>query len=57
VYEAAYSEVRIDAPDGTRVEHLRGRVTWLGIKGRVRSTAREVFDLAFAGSSGFRLTK
>lgn len=55
VYQAVYSEIRIVAPDGTRVERVRDRVTWDGDKGRVRSTAREVFDLASAGSSGFRL--
>lgn len=56
VYNATYSEVHVVAPDDARVEPLRDRVAWDSTKGRVRSTAREVFDLAHAGSSGFRLS-
>jgi hypothetical protein len=57
VYEAAYSKVRVIGPDGTKVERPNKRVTWDGDKGRVNSTAQEVFDMARAGTSGFRLAE
>ena len=56
-YEAAYSKVRIVGPVGAKVERQKNRVTWDGDEGRVSSTAQEVFDLAQAGSSGFRLAE
>jgi hypothetical protein len=55
VYEAVYSKVRVVGPDGTKVERPHKRVTWDGAEGRVNSTAQEVFDMARAGTSGFRL--
>ena len=55
VYEAAYSKVRVVGPVGAKVERQKNRVTWDGDKGRVSSTAQEVFDMARAGTSGFRL--
>lgn len=57
VYEATYSEVHILAPQDAKVDLLKGRVVWAGDKGLVRSTAKEVFDLAQARTSGFRLAK
>lgn len=57
VYEATYSEIHVIAPDDAKVESLKNRVTWDGEKGKVSSTASEVFDLATAGASGFRLAK
>jgi len=57
VYEATYSEIRIDAPEDAKVDPARNRLTWGGGKGVTRSTAKEVFDLAHAGNSGFRLAK
>ena len=57
VYEAAYSEFHILAPDDAKVDPLRNRLLWAGDKGVVRSTAQEVYDLAHAGTSGFRLAK
>jgi hypothetical protein len=55
VYEATYSEVHVVVPDDAKVDTLKGRVVWAGDKGLVRSTAKEVFDLAQARTSGFRL--
>ena len=57
VYEAAYSEVRVAAPDDATVDVVRNRLTWGGGKNLVRSTAQEVFDLALARNSGFRVAK
>lgn len=57
VYEAEYKELRVIAPDGATVDPLKNLLSWAGDKGAVKSTAREVFDLAQAGSSGFRMTK
>ena len=36
---------------------LKNLLQWDGDKGQVKSTAKEVFDLAQAGSSGFRMAK
>jgi len=55
VYEATYSEIRIAVPDEAKVDMLRNRVTWGEGKGRLHSTAKEVFELARAGNAGFRL--
>jgi len=55
VYAASYSKVRIVGPVGAKVERPKNRVTWDGDNGRVSSTATEVFDMARAGTSGFRL--
>ncbi len=55
VYEATYSEIHVIVPDDAKVDTLKGRVVWTGEKGLVRSTAKEVFDLAHARTSGFRL--
>jgi hypothetical protein len=55
VYEAVYSEIRIVTPDDAKVDLMQNRLTWSdGGKSRVKSTAREVLDLALAGTSGFR---
>ncbi len=57
VYEAKYSELKVIAPDDAKVDVLRNRLTWGAGKGRTHSTAMEVFDLAQAGTSGFRMVK
>jgi len=57
VHEATYSEIRIDAPDDAKLDRPRNRLTWGAGKGLVRSTAKEVFDLALARNSGFRVVK
>ncbi len=57
VYEAECREFRVVIPDDAKVDPLKNLVSWDGDKGRVFSTAREVFDLALAGASGFRMAK
>lgn len=57
VYEAECREVRVVVPDDAKVDALRNQLTWHDGKGLTRSTAREVFDLARAGGSGFRLVR
>ena len=57
VYEAVVSEFQIIAPDGATIDPLRNMLSWDGDKGKVKSTAKEVFDLAQAGGSGFRMPK
>ena len=57
VYDAVCKELRVTVPDGATVDPLRHQLIWRNDKGIVRSTAREVFDLARAGASGFGLAK
>lgn len=54
VYEAKYSKVEVIAPDGVKIDLVQNRLLW-GEKNKVKSTPKEVFDLAAAGSSGFGL--
>jgi hypothetical protein len=55
VYEAVYHELAVVTPDGASVDLLRNQLSWPGAKGAVKSTAKEVFDLARARASGFRM--
>ena len=57
MYEATYSEIRIDAPGDAKVDQFKNRLTWGGGRRLARSTAKEVFDLALARDSGFRVAK
>ena len=57
VYEAECGELRVIVPDDAKIDPLRNLLSWSGGKGTVKSTAREVYDLAHAGASGFRLAK
>jgi hypothetical protein len=57
VYEAECLELRVVIPDDARVDPVKHLVIWDGDTGSVKSTAREVFDLARAGASGFRMAK
>jgi len=57
VYEARYSEVRVTAPDDVKLDVLHNRLVWGKGLGTVKATAKEVFDLAAAGKSGFGLAK
>lgn len=54
VYEAKYSKVEVHVPDGVKIDFVQNRLLW-GEKNKVKSTAKEVFDLAVAGNSGFAL--
>jgi hypothetical protein len=55
VYEAERRELRVIVPDDAKLDALKNLLCWSGEKGPVKSTAKEVFDLAEAGSSGFRM--
>jgi hypothetical protein len=57
VYEAERREVRVVVPDDAKPDPTRNLLGWAGDKGRVKSTAREVYDLAAAGASGFRVAE
>jgi hypothetical protein len=57
VYEAECGELQIIIPDDAKIDPVKNLMNWDGDKGRVQSTAREVFDLARAGISGFRMAK
>ncbi len=57
VYEAVYSEVQVTAPEGVNLDVLRNRLVWGKGMGTVKATAKEVFDLAAEGKSGFSLVK
>ena len=54
-YAAERREICVDVPDGARLDVLRNRLCWAGTGGSVKSTAREVFDLAEALAPGFRM--
>jgi hypothetical protein len=57
VYEAESGELRVVVPDDAKIDALKNLLCWAGDKGPVKSTAKEVFDLAVAGASGFRLAE
>jgi hypothetical protein len=55
VYEAERRELRVIVPTGATLDTRKHRLCWAGNQGPVKSTAKEVFDLAEARVSGFRL--
>jgi hypothetical protein len=57
VYEAERREVRVVAPDDAKLDPSRNLLGWAGGTGPVKSTAREVYELAAAGASGFRVAE
>jgi len=57
VHEALCREIQVVVPDDAKIDFLRNQLTWHDGKGQTRSTAKEVFDLARAGGSGFRLVR
>ena len=57
VYEAERGELRVVVPDDAKVDALKNLLCWAGDKGPVKSTPKEVFDLAEARASGFRLAE
>jgi hypothetical protein len=56
-YEAEHQEVRVFVPDDAKLDLLKKFLGWTSDKGPFKSTAREVYDLAKARSSGFRLLR
>jgi hypothetical protein len=57
VYEAERGELRVVVPEGAKLDALKNLLCWAGDKGPVKSTAKEVYDLAAAGASGFRMAE
>ena len=67
VHEAECKELRVIVPDGATIEAEMQRLSWAAQKGAllawsgkaglVKSTAKEVFDLAHTRGSGFRMAK
>jgi hypothetical protein len=55
VYEAVRRELRVIVPDDAKIDAVKNLLCWAGDKGLVKSTAKEVFDMAEARVSGFRL--
>jgi hypothetical protein len=57
VYEAERREILVVVPDDATLDPWKNLLCWASDKGPVKSTAKEVFDLAEARVSGFRLAK
>lgn len=57
VYEAERRELRVVVPDDGKLDALKNLLCWAGDKGPVKSTAKEVYDLAEARVSGFRIAE
>jgi len=57
VYEGACSELHVVVPDDAKIDALKNLLCWGGGKGAVKSTAKEVFDLAHARARGFSVAK
>jgi hypothetical protein len=57
VYEADRSELRIIVPGDAKLDVLKNLLCWSGDNGPVKSTAKEVFDLAEANVSGFQMAE
>jgi hypothetical protein len=55
VYEAEHKELRVVVPDDAKLDVMKNLLCWAGEQGPMKSTAREVYDLAEAGASGFKL--
>ena len=55
MYEAERNELRIIVPDDAKLDVLKNLLCWGGDNGPVKSKAKEVFDLAEASISGFRM--
>ena len=57
VYEAERRELQVIVPDDAKLDTFKNLLCWAGDKGPVKSTAKEVFDMAEARVSGFRMAK
>ena len=57
VYEAERRELSVVVPDDAKLDAFKNLLCWVGDKGAVKSTAKEVFDLAEAQVSGFRMVR
>ena len=57
VYQAERRELQVIVPDDAKLDTFENLLCWTGDKGRIKSTAKDVFDLAEAGVSGFRMAE
>ena len=57
VYEAERRELRVVVPDDAKLDTFENLLCWTGDKGPVKSTAKEVFDMAPTRVSGFRMAE
>ena len=55
VYEAERRELQVIVPDDAKLDAVKNLLGWVSDKGPVKSTAKEVFDLAEAHASEFRM--
>lgn len=53
VYDAVSREVRVTVPDGSVLDAGRKLLCWGGDTGPVKSTGREVYELARTRAAGF----
>jgi hypothetical protein len=56
-YKAERRELRVLVPDDATVDLLHRLLVWNGKEGSIKSTAREVYDLAKSRLSGFRVVR
>lgn len=57
VYQAEFRELRVVVPDDAKIDPLKNLLSWSGEQGPMKSTAKEVFELAQARAPGFRVVK
>jgi hypothetical protein len=57
VYEAERRELQIIVPDNAKLDLVKKLLDWVGAEGPVKSKAKEVYDLAEARASGFRMAQ
>ncbi|MFO0795992.1 MAG: hypothetical protein U0804_00870 [Gemmataceae bacterium] len=55
IYDAVLKEIQVVVPDDAKLDVMKNLLCWAGDKGPMKSTAREVYDFATAGTSGFKL--
>jgi hypothetical protein len=57
VYEAERRELRVVVPDDAKLDLERRLLGWTGAEGHVKSTAKDVYELAEARASGFKMAE
>ena len=57
VYEAERRELRVVVPDDAKLDTFENLLCWTGDKGAVKSTPKEVFEMAETRASGFRMAE
>ena len=57
IYEAEFKEVHVIVPDGATIDPLKNLLAWSSDKGPMKSTAKEVYELARTKASGFKAVK